>query len=467
MPRSLSIAEVLDVLQAGDFGRLDGVVEDHQLEFKASPYQLSSDAMKCELAKDVSALANSSGGIILIGFRTCQDSLTATEYVDLCRPFDLSLFDTDQHRKILNDWICPPINPIDIRCYPSASESDKGVAAIIIAKSAAEGRPYIVSRTVEADGKKRGTLFGYYERIQDRIPATSPEVLRGYVKDGMRFEEIMRRLDTIESFLGNSAPPVITGLTEAEVSDRICEAQDAVGRASRPNIVLAAISTSECTFPDLFHSRSAPIVRLIEEPPVMREEGFAITPRGRDIPAEIVQGRLRRVAARGFKLIELWQDGALITVGPADDDMLCWFMRNQRNPKPGLPIRNFVLAEVTLNFCRLVIEVFSNAVPQPRILKLTLRLENMTEDDIPCKLSPSPDNKPNLFSIAEPRTAPSSTISSSITASFAGIDAGIIAYRLLGGVYAEFGFNHEEMPYIQHDPDGNRITPESLFGKAV
>jgi hypothetical protein len=466
MAKILSVEAVLEILRSGKFEEITGTIEDGQIEFKGTPYQLGTDIQKCELAKDVSALANANGGLILIGFRTSKDENVAVEYVDVCRPFDLALFDADQYRKILDDWISPPVSSVDIVYYPSISEVSKGVAAISVSAAASLGKPYLVNRTVEVDGKVRGTQFGYYERVQDRVPAISAETLRSYVKDGMRFAEITQRLDTIEAFLGSYIQTPATGLTESDISDRISEAEKAIERTSRPNIILAAISVSPCTFPDLFISRSAPIVQLLEEPPILRKDGFAITPKESN-PSEIIQGKLRRIVVRGHKLIDLWHDGALITVGPGDDDLLCWFTRSHTNPKPGLPIRSFVLAEVALNFCMLAIEIFKNAEPKPNQLKFILRLNNMTEEGVPCSLSTNEDHGPNTFSYGHTKHAPDTMITSSYITSFKDIDVGIVVYKLLGQLYAEFGFNYENMPYIQRDEDANRVTKKSVLERPL
>jgi hypothetical protein len=91
--KRLTVAEVLYFLGRGEFDEIIGTAEDEQLEFKGSPYYLASDAMKFELAKDVTALANSGGGLILLGFRTCKDPDYSFEFVDECRPIDRGLVD--------------------------------------------------------------------------------------------------------------------------------------------------------------------------------------------------------------------------------------------------------------------------------------------------------------------------------------------------------------------------------------
>jgi hypothetical protein len=264
MAKRLTVAEVLNFLERGEFAEIVGTVENEELEFKGFPYNLALDFAKLELAKDVTALANAAGGLILLGFRTCKDPDNSIEFVDECRPCDRRLVDPDQYAKVLIEWICPMMSTVGVRLFESAAYKGKIVAAIVVQASGAHEKPFIVNRTVEAGGKVRGTQFGYYERVRDGIPAISAEALRGYIRDGMRFSEIIRRLDSIQSFLGDSEPNPPDGLTDAEVLNRVSEAETAVDRAMRPNITLSAFSTSSCSFPELFSSDSAEVVSLTE-----------------------------------------------------------------------------------------------------------------------------------------------------------------------------------------------------------
>jgi predicted HTH transcriptional regulator len=73
MPRIITVPEVVAILQSGDFTRLFGCLEDDHLECKSAPYNLGQERERMELAKDVSALANTDGGIILLGVQTEQE----------------------------------------------------------------------------------------------------------------------------------------------------------------------------------------------------------------------------------------------------------------------------------------------------------------------------------------------------------------------------------------------------------
>ena len=79
----MTVEEILRALESGNFESLIGLVENAETEAKGAPYQLSlGDAQKHELAKDVSALANADGGIILLGFRTAKDDLNPVEKIE-------------------------------------------------------------------------------------------------------------------------------------------------------------------------------------------------------------------------------------------------------------------------------------------------------------------------------------------------------------------------------------------------
>jgi len=453
-----TIDQILGILERGSFDELVGTTEDLYVEAKGEPYRLSSgDLQKQELAKDVSALANSGGGIILLGFRTKQDQLSSIEEVECCRSFPPSLFDPIQYRNVLQDWIHPVINSVRAVFYPSASDPNRGTAAIIVPANAAAEKPYIVTRVVAPDGRVCGTMFGYFERVLDRVVPMSGGTIRSQLRDGMRFNEFSERLTNLEIMLTQRFSQVAEANPSPDkIAEKLREAGDAVGRVGQPNIVLAAASTSECKFTQLFESQTAPVVKLLEEPPILRWDGFAIkAPR----PSSIIKGQLRRRVVPGYELIDLWKDGTLIAIGPGDYELLCW--ARQTRAGVGLPIRNFVLAEVILNFVRLAAEVFKQATPLPRGLRFIVRLENMTIDGIPCTLSSERDNI-RFPRAGEKKVAPDSRIDSSFVTPFEQLDVGRVVYELLGQIYTFFGFHESDMPYVDGN-DPKRITPKSMF----
>jgi hypothetical protein len=73
--RELTVEEVTGILSRGTFAELISTVEHVQFECKNGLYDTKTVKSKIELAKDVSALANSSGGYLLIGPATRKNPL--------------------------------------------------------------------------------------------------------------------------------------------------------------------------------------------------------------------------------------------------------------------------------------------------------------------------------------------------------------------------------------------------------
>ena len=69
-PKAATPQEIIKILESKEYHNLVGVVETDEVEFKREPYQLDMNSQKQELSKDVTGLANSKGGVIVIGVKT-------------------------------------------------------------------------------------------------------------------------------------------------------------------------------------------------------------------------------------------------------------------------------------------------------------------------------------------------------------------------------------------------------------
>src|SRR5947207_2223313 len=124
-------AEVLAVLESGEFTPLVGIEETLEVEFKGEPYRVDDrDSQKFELAKDVSAFANAVGGVIVIGARTERDDRVAVDVVTELRLLERGLVDEQQCEAIAIDMIHPRIRGLSVRFYASADDEDRGLVAI-------------------------------------------------------------------------------------------------------------------------------------------------------------------------------------------------------------------------------------------------------------------------------------------------------------------------------------------------
>jgi hypothetical protein len=80
--RQLTVEEVAGILSRGAFAEFISPVEHVQFECKSGLYDTKAVKGTIELAKDVSALANSSGGYLLIGPATTKNQDEQIPYVD-------------------------------------------------------------------------------------------------------------------------------------------------------------------------------------------------------------------------------------------------------------------------------------------------------------------------------------------------------------------------------------------------
>jgi predicted HTH transcriptional regulator len=177
------------------------------------PLRPGHDEAELEIAKDVSALANALGGIIVLGFDTTRDPLTSGEHISDVRPFPISMVDPDRYRKIVHEYVYPPL-AIVVRVF--MGEDGKGVAAILV--EGALNKPYIVSKMIDDAGQNIGAHFGYFERKQDVVPAVSAPRIQQQLAAGQQWTSIEQRLQAIEANIGSwgkSGPTVKNvGITE-------------------------------------------------------------------------------------------------------------------------------------------------------------------------------------------------------------------------------------------------------------
>jgi schlafen family protein len=459
MPRVIGPAEISAILRSGDFDRfLDGL-EDEHLECKAAPYQLDQERGKMEFAKDVSALANADGGIILIGAQTERETTYQGDVIRRVSCFGRGLVDLTRYQNVISDWVLPSIPGLTIQWHASAANSDEGVVAISVPQEAGGEKPFLVSKVVEA-GKIIGSYLGFFERIRDNVPPISPEQLRERLKDGRRFSELDTRLGNIEEMVGkiiaDHAPRPPT-LSDETVLRRVQRARQDVGYEGKPSFSLVAWPLQSADFPNLFESREVPVVGLLENPPQLRSGGFDLSTRR---ISSIIEARLRRCLIPEHKLLEVWRDGVLICVVPGDDWHLCWGMHS--TAETGLRINNIALTETVYLFCDWVLKIYANASPTPARIKIRIILSDMTINGTPCSLSPYRPNPYNLGDGRNPAPRSEPGVHVEIEADPTNAEPGVIAYELLAFLYAWFGFDAAEMPYVNRDSPPPKIDPAQI-----
>jgi len=219
----LTQAEIITTLSAGDFDKFIGEVESEYFDAKGQPYVLDTDAGKREASKDASAFANGGGGYILLGLRTKPSSVRHADEVDSVRPIPEGLVNTAQLRAVLDAWIYPPIDGLDIKYYASRDDGSKGLVAIEIPPQREELKPFLIVRSFEGD-RLLETMFGYAQRRADLNAPLGVADLHRLLRSGRHYErDIAARFDRIEAILATRENPEPVTRNAEEVLDLLVQ----------------------------------------------------------------------------------------------------------------------------------------------------------------------------------------------------------------------------------------------------
>jgi len=462
MPKNLSLDEVREILDSGNFDGLIGVVEDEKIECKAELYQLKENHQKQELAKDVAGLANAGGGVILIGARTKRDPEHFGDEIKEIRSFEQNLINTSQYQDILRMWIYPSLQQVEVLWFPSSSNSKKGIAAIFIPKQASSRRPFLLTRFIDDAGKRVEVVFGYVERKQANVIPTSIQEIHTLMRDGQRYDDLNQQFTSLEEMLGQLQQEMRAGKEKRADSDaiqlmkhRMESAREKAGLQDCPVFTLAAAPVDAIEIQEIFEGNSD-TVRLIDKPPELRWAGFDLDT---GAASEIVRGQLRRAGNRG-KIIEVWRDGTIIFVVDGGDDHLSWGKRT----KAGGPlyINPLVLIESTYLFAELSKRIYGKSTPVSKEFVYRLELGKMTVRGKPCSLIPGPvGSHAWQFSLSS-YNAPASDFVSEIKWANQEINTGEIAYHIVREVYRWFGIEDDDIPYTDRVDDHVIISADKI-----
>jgi hypothetical protein len=151
-----------DLLRAGHFPALLGQPENVWLEAKDQSWDLSTDAGKAEAAKDLSALANTSGGLFVIPAKTSGDA--GEDVITEVKTMPADRFSETQLRDTIAKWTFPPLPGIEV----DVVEAGPGRIQVLVAvrPHRSEDWPHLV--------------------VGDEDAAFSSAAVAAYVRDGAK-----------------------------------------------------------------------------------------------------------------------------------------------------------------------------------------------------------------------------------------------------------------------------------------
>lgn len=149
--RPVSVRSAEQARQAVAAGRLEellGTGECAWLDAKRLPYKAGRPADDMELAKDVAAFANGSGGLLLIGFTTVRQH--GREILDALVPLAAGSVDVERYRKLLRGRLCPLVRGLAVDWVPV---DDRGGAVVVdVPEQAEASKPFVVSGRGDTEG---------------------------------------------------------------------------------------------------------------------------------------------------------------------------------------------------------------------------------------------------------------------------------------------------------------------------
>ncbi len=448
--RELTVEEVAGILSRGAFLELISTVEHVQFECKSGLYDTKTQNGKIELAKDISALANSRGGYLLIGPATKKNPLHQGDEVISISEFASSAFHPDTYRDILGAFIYPPITDLKIQWHPGSSDPAKGIASIYVPARSPNEKPFLVMKS-ELDSRVRGHLFGYFERVGDDVLPMTVQVIRDTMKDGKRYGDLERRMESFEGLLAKLVSTSVVKqypIKSERLLQRAADAKIAAQLADVPSFFLLATPMQPVRLTGLYSSK-ADEYKAISKPPIYRQNGFDLNP---DTPIQYVRGELMRRVTNGRKGLELWQDGTLIFVGAHDEDFLSWAVQRKSQ---NLYINNYVITEVVSLFLVLTVKIFKSTQAPPE--KVRVYFGFMREDAAAATYELSDHPVDPVYGSFGGRKVPAENKIFLIDFTLKDVIPEVEALKLLKEIYHWFGITDERIPYVDSTSVPERV----------
>jgi hypothetical protein len=464
--RTLSPTQLREIVAIGNFEQLLDVLEDQQIEFKTTPYFLESDKGKHELAKDISGMLNAGGGLIVLGIKTRKDATAFADVADSVIPFERSLIDPDQVRKIWRSLIYPALPQIEISWHEGANSPGRGIVMISVPPPVSSDQPYLMIKALDDSDKLRGSLFGYFRRQTTDVDNLSAQQMHLWLREGARAGEIRSQYDSIVELLHRldqdhtkqmQADRQSRGMRFASLRD---DAVKAFAMTGGPLLFLASDAQQPTEINQIFRSEWSPVVQLVDAPKQIRHGGWDLNMDGR---SEIVRGDLRRKAKPGYKVLQVSRDGNIIFISRADERFLCW--GSKQRGEGVLAINPLALAEVVYNFVVFSEQVFNFADPTPSHVRYYLHMQRMQDEAGLATLRPERVGQYDHWSMI-PRVAPNPYFATDTTQPV-GASAGKIAFELVREVYIWFGIPVDQIPYALVDTNGGVIDQNTIWGSGA
>jgi predicted HTH transcriptional regulator len=159
--------------------------EDAWLEAKGSnPYDLDTPAGRYELAKDVAAFANGTGGIVIIGLRTTRHANAQTDEItayDLCAQ---ASFDSSRYASLITEFIHPTIEGLNAYWVSVHPEGTLGLGIIEVPSQNPDRQYFLIANVVDGGSRIKQFVFGIVRRNESSNDPFTIAQLHQYMQKG-------------------------------------------------------------------------------------------------------------------------------------------------------------------------------------------------------------------------------------------------------------------------------------------
>jgi len=332
--------ELLLALERATYDAVVGTAETDDIEFKEAPYQLDLPRQKWELAKDVAALANHRGGVIILGFRTQKAENQLVDTAAEHRQVPKDLVNWDSYRQILGRWIQPAVAGLSGRWFPADPGQDRGVFALIVPPQPATSKYFVVSEITREDGTFPGAV-GVPIRQGDIVDWLRADSVHSLLREALWWRQHGPGVSDIRG------AEAVLQATQERVGDRCREIETLARWGDTPFLALHASPDPPLARPGDFYSDTG-LKGRVAEPQVLRRDGFNIW----TLPEAEVRPDGSLLCATNPKVLWLSPDGFFSVATRADGEFLGWYFNQGHAPNEPTALNPRVVAEYVLEFCR-------------------------------------------------------------------------------------------------------------------
>ena len=432
-----SQAGLIEALARGDHDAVLGTPESHWVDFKRDPYRLETPKDQWELAKDVAAMAETRGGIVVIGYEIEKLLNEGIEVAVKHHPVPKNLIAPERYRDIVQSRVYPHVAGIQTHWYPPGEAEVKGVFVIEIPAQPDDSKPFAVTRMLDENDAERAHFVGFPRRDGDRVSWMKPEAIHHQLNIG-------RRLNA----LGALEPETIS---RDDLDAELAATVEAADAEDEPWLAYQAALTS------IVGRRRDPLVlermrSVLADPPSLRSGGFNFrNARG----PEWVGGSVLQLVGRAS--LRLSDVGILTACLPANEECLGWALSQHLREGAPLRINPLTLTEYTLEYFRLldnqIAPIYERAHWTARVVARGLHRHLVVLEPGPLRDSGIPLTPPTTRYIAQTDEWDSEF-------DCAG-DSERDAYHALVRAYALFGLKESSIPYAEDGRISSSIIVES------